>query len=184
MNILIFLAILATATAAHQEDYRPLNSFGMNKPHLLFHLGERNKISVNHGFAYWQNLKDSKDKNNFSKLRLYYENKKQGLYVNMVSHDGDTHVHEIIQDDTYGVDTNIRYQMLKDGWEQDIQMERKEKREINSSSTYWLTFITVENTDHSLIPQLEVTKTPIYLKLTQRTERSATISIEKVTGTR
>lgn len=165
MNILIFAAVVVTVVGV-QEGYRPLNSFGMNKPHLLFQLGERSKVAVNHGFAYWQNLDKAKDKSNFSKLRLFYENKKQGLYVNMVSHDGDSHVHEIIQDYTYGVETNIRYQMLSDGWEQDIQMLRSENRQINSSSSYWLTYITVENTDHSLIPQLDLTKTPIYLKLT------------------
>jgi hypothetical protein len=93
MNILIFTAIVTSVIGVHSEGYRPLNSFGMNKPHLLFHLGERSKVAVNYGFAYWQNLDQVKDKSHFSKLRLFYENKKQGLYVNMVSHDGDNHIH-------------------------------------------------------------------------------------------
>ncbi len=29
------------------------NSFGMNKPHLLFHLGDRMPVSKNVGWGYW-----------------------------------------------------------------------------------------------------------------------------------
>ena len=65
----------------------------MNKPHLLFHLGERNKVSTNFGFGYWQNRAPAnKTRGDFTKTRLYYENTKNGLYVNMLSHDGSSHV--------------------------------------------------------------------------------------------
>lgn len=36
-----------------QTNQRQFLDFGMNKPHLLFHLGERHSVSVNYGMSYW-----------------------------------------------------------------------------------------------------------------------------------
>lgn len=52
-----------------------------------------------------------------------YENTNNGLYVNMVSHDGDEHIHQIIEDKTYNQVTNVRYQLLEDGWQQKLNFE-------------------------------------------------------------
>jgi hypothetical protein len=60
----------------------------------------------------------------------------------MLSHDGDSHIHEQIQDTSLGVETQIRYQMLSDGWEEQIDMVRG-KGEENTTSGYWLTYISV-----------------------------------------
>jgi hypothetical protein len=65
-----------------------IKSFGMNKPHLLFHLGTRDPISVNYGFGYWLNNPKNNNSSYFTRERLWYENTKNGLYVNMVCHDG------------------------------------------------------------------------------------------------
>lgn len=78
-----------------------LSNFGMNKPHLLFHLGERSPVSVNYGFGYWLNNPQSDNKQHFTSSRLWYENTNQGLYVNMLSHDGEGHIHEKIEDKTF-----------------------------------------------------------------------------------
>lgn len=119
------LSLLVLTLALKEIPYSPANSFGMNKPHLLFHLGDRKKVASNFGFSYWQNTPNKKNQNNFSKLRLYYENTKNGLYVDMRSHDSDGHIHEHIDDRTYGVQTDIRYQMLSDGWEEHVHMRRE-----------------------------------------------------------
>lgn len=42
--------LLALARPANQRQFL---DFGMNKPHLLFHLGERHSVSVNYGMGYW-----------------------------------------------------------------------------------------------------------------------------------
>lgn len=39
MNILILFLVAASALGAPRSGYNTINSFGMNKPHLLFHLG-------------------------------------------------------------------------------------------------------------------------------------------------
>ncbi len=66
----------------------------MNKPHLLFHLGTRRPISTNIGFGYWMNKVNKSSENSyFSKMRLWYENKDNGLYINVKSHDGEKHIH-------------------------------------------------------------------------------------------
>ena len=151
----------------------------MNKPHLLFHLGERNKVAVNYGFGFWHNKPKGKGQSNFSPLRMYYENTKNGLYVDMLNHDGDGHIHESIQDRTYGVEADIKYQMLDDGWEEHIHMIRSEKAKNSTASSYWLKFMTVENTDHNLIKVFDsATKTPKYLVLTEKEEKEATVRID------
>lgn len=91
---LLFTLILMLSLQANA--LKPLNDFGMNKPHLLFHLGERRSVAVNYGMGYWLNNHQSESKQYFTKTRLWYENTNNGLYVNMVSHDGDTHIHQKI----------------------------------------------------------------------------------------
>lgn len=44
----------------------------------------------------------------------------------MLSHDGDSHIQEHIKDHTFHLETDIKYQMLADGWEENIQMKRNE----------------------------------------------------------
>jgi len=34
----------------------------------------------------------------------------------MINHDGNKHIHEKIEDRTYGVESNIRYQFLENNW--------------------------------------------------------------------
>ena len=53
-------------------------------------------MAVNYGMGYWLNNYQSESKQYFTKTRLWYENTNNGLYVNMVSHDGDTHIHQKI----------------------------------------------------------------------------------------
>lgn len=53
--------------------------FGMNKPHLLFHLGDRMPVSKNIGWGYWTNAET---------LRLKYANTDQNIYAHMTIHDG------------------------------------------------------------------------------------------------
>ena len=50
MKIIQFLFFLSNLCFAIS-----LSDFGMNKPHLLFHLGERRPVSVNYGMGYWLN---------------------------------------------------------------------------------------------------------------------------------
>lgn len=46
----------------------------------------------------------------------------------MLSHDGDKHIHEKIEDKTFDVETNIKYQLLEDGWEQKLDFDRVESK--------------------------------------------------------
>ena len=48
--------------------------FGMNKPHHLFHIGDRKSISNNIGWGYWVDSHPP---------RLKYQNKNDGVYANM-----------------------------------------------------------------------------------------------------
>jgi hypothetical protein len=52
---IIFIALLfiGLATTQNQKSDFSIKDFGMNKPHLLFHLGDRHPVSVNYGFGYW-----------------------------------------------------------------------------------------------------------------------------------
>jgi len=58
IKIIIVAALLLLASSLEAntlaEEY-DLIDFGMNKPHLLFHLGDRHPVSVNYGFGYWMN---------------------------------------------------------------------------------------------------------------------------------
>jgi hypothetical protein len=53
--LLTFLLIAFTTakTPLNQNTDYNIKDFGMNKPHLLFHLGDRHPVSVNYGFGYW-----------------------------------------------------------------------------------------------------------------------------------
>lgn len=44
---------ISTAESLLKQKYQGISDFGMNKPHLLFHVGERSKVAVNYGFGYW-----------------------------------------------------------------------------------------------------------------------------------
>lgn len=67
------VSTLSTTDPLLKQKYQGISDFGMNKPHLLFHLGERNKVSVNYGFGYWQNRGTSdRGKSNFTNTRLKY----------------------------------------------------------------------------------------------------------------
>jgi len=48
---LLVLFILSLLTL--QSYSYTLKNFGMNKPHTLFHLGDRHPVSVNYGIGYW-----------------------------------------------------------------------------------------------------------------------------------
>jgi len=56
---IIYLIFILTLFTLFQAQYAPnsvtFTDFGMNKPHLLFHLGERKAISTNYGTGYWLN---------------------------------------------------------------------------------------------------------------------------------
>ena len=94
--LLVLLVAVWGSQHGEGEQYREMNDFGMNKPHLLFQLGQRKRVTTSFGFGYWQHNKNGTRKSkqsNFSSLRLTYENKKNGLYVDMLSHDGDSHIH-------------------------------------------------------------------------------------------
>lgn len=66
-----------------------ISNFGMNKPHLLFHLGQRTPLSLNIGWGYW-----TQDE----KIRYLYENTNNNLYVNMKEHNGETIFEQDITD--------------------------------------------------------------------------------------
>ncbi len=65
---LIIIVILGFLHFAESK----LSDFGMNKPHLLFHLGERKSLSVNYGLGYWMNNPSSESKKYFTEARLWY----------------------------------------------------------------------------------------------------------------
>jgi hypothetical protein len=57
-------------------------------------------------------------------------------------------------------------------------MSRNDKGEKESDSSYWMTYMTIENTDHNLIPHFDsASKTPIYYKPTDLTDSQVTIRI-------
>jgi len=79
ITIILLCLFIATVTSITTTDtllkqqYQGVSDFGMNKPHLLFHVGERSKVAVNYGFGYWQNRgTNDKGKSNFTNTRLRY----------------------------------------------------------------------------------------------------------------
>ena len=62
ITLVLFLTlVIVTLGLSHDhrhlnKEYHGISDFGMNKAHLLFHLGERSKVAVNYGFGYWQNM--------------------------------------------------------------------------------------------------------------------------------
>ena len=69
--LLTLLSLVVSAVA--------IPSFGMNKPHHLFHLGDRRSVSLNLGWGYW--VGDGPN-------RFTYQNTKDGIYASMDTHDG------------------------------------------------------------------------------------------------
>ena len=47
--------LLLLLSLSEVNSIKSLSDFGMNKPHLLFHLGERRSVAVNYGMGYWLN---------------------------------------------------------------------------------------------------------------------------------
>jgi hypothetical protein len=70
-TIILFYALIQNSLC--------FKNFGMNKPHYLFHLGDRRPLSLNLGWGYWS------DNNT---MRLKYANTKDSLYASMAIHDG------------------------------------------------------------------------------------------------
>lgn len=75
-SILIIICISALSSS--------MPSFGMNKPHMLFHLGDRKAISLNIGWGYWAGSGPN---------RLKFKNTNEGIYATMQAHDGKTFFH-------------------------------------------------------------------------------------------
>ena len=73
MKILCLVLVLILAIEAQNSPNSvSFTDFGMNKPHLLFHLGERKTISTNYGTGYWLNNHKSVNQQYFTKSRLWY----------------------------------------------------------------------------------------------------------------
>lgn len=75
-------------------------SFGMNKPHHLFHLGDRAPISLNLGWGYW--AADSPN-------RFAYLTTDDGIYASMDVHDGSSLFSQTVEDRSYHITSNIKY---------------------------------------------------------------------------
>ena len=54
-KLCLFLMLLLLLSLSEVNSIKSLSDFGMNKPHLLFHLGERRSVAVNYGMGYWLN---------------------------------------------------------------------------------------------------------------------------------
>jgi hypothetical protein len=106
----------------------------MNKPHYLFHLGDRSQVSTNFGWGYWADGHP---------LRIKYANTKDNMYAAMTIHDGETMFEEVVNDTRPKINTRIRYQLRENYWEAEIEMENKEAEEV-----VWFTYASVENNDY------------------------------------
>lgn len=75
----------------------------------------------------------------------------------MVSHDGDKHIHEKIEDQTFDVETEIKYQLGETTWEEGIEMKQVNALtgRYRNHSVYWAAYMTVENNDPKLIDHKE-----------------------------
>lgn len=101
----------------------------------------------------------------------------------MLSHDGDRHIHERIEDRTYNVETDVQYQLLEDGWEQKIAMrkiEAEDNRYVNHTA-YWATFMAVENNDPRLIDHKEYS-TAVKFKVKEQGSNKMAVEIERFQG--
>ena len=70
LSILPLLLLTLVCSTLSEDEYRPMNDFGMNKPHLMFQVGERKKIATNFGWSYWENHVSGKT--HFGPMRLSY----------------------------------------------------------------------------------------------------------------
>ena len=64
-----------------------MERFGPNKPHMLFHVGERSKDALSMGWGYYLDNGTS-----LSEARLKYKTTKDGIYCNVLEHNGETHI--------------------------------------------------------------------------------------------
>ena len=117
-NWALLVLLLAEATLCFRD-------FGLNKPHLLFHLGERRPVAVNYGTGYWLSDASSPTREYFSPTRLWYDTTRNGLQVRMLSHDGDSHAHQTINDSTHYTQTEAMYQVGPEGWAERISIRRE-----------------------------------------------------------
>lgn len=102
-----------------------LEKYGPNKPHMLFQIGERNKESVSFGWGYYAD-----SGYNHSDMRLKYENTDNGMYCNVLEHDGETHIKQETFDTRHNFDSLIKYQLLgKNSWEAEISMNHSSNGE-------------------------------------------------------
>lgn len=74
MTFIILLTFLLVSPSLNFKN------FGMNKPHFLFHLGDRRPVSNNIGWGYWSGN---------DPLRLKYQNINDDIYAHMIVHDGE-----------------------------------------------------------------------------------------------
>lgn len=180
---LVIAAVALALSVLPAEAISTLNDFGMNKPHLLFHLGERRSVSVNYGLGYWLNYPQAENKQYFTRSRLWYETTSNGLYVNMVSHDGDEHIHEKIEDRSFDVETEVKYQLLGEGWEQKVEMRQVqgEGSRFRNHSVYWMTYMTVENNDPRLIDHKEYS-TSVHFAVSRQEKKAIEVTIDRHLG--
>lgn len=79
LNTFTYTLVLTIFICLFITPSHTFKTFGMNKPHFLFHLGDRRPISTNIGWGYWSGSQP---------LRLKYENTDNNIYADMVIHDG------------------------------------------------------------------------------------------------
>lgn len=97
VNLSIQLVVLLMAVC------QSMRNFGPNKPHMLFHVGDRSSISLNLGWGYW-----TMDEN----FRMEYQNTKNDLYAQMKAHNGENMFEEEIDDRSAHLSSNIKYQLF------------------------------------------------------------------------
>lgn len=122
--------------------------FGMNKPHLIFHLGTRYPFSVNYGNGYWlKQIVDDKGqyKQFFSYPRFKYDNTKDGLYIDMIVHNGDSLARQTLSDTKSGVQGDFSYQLLDEPrqWQHQINLRLSKSNNTFGKSLYWFNYMSV-----------------------------------------
>ena len=99
----------------------------------------------------------------------------------MLSHDGDSHIHQKIEDRAFKVEASVKYQMLKKGWQQQIQIARSEESKNKSKSAYWMNYMTVQNTDHNLIKVFDSTsKTPKFYQIREKSKNRVELTVDSI----
>jgi hypothetical protein len=101
----------------------------------------------------------------------------------MISHDGDAHIHEKIEDRTFDVETEVKYQLLEEGWEQKLEMRQvqAESSRFRNHSAYWMTYMTVENNDPKLIDHKEYSTT-VTFSVSRQEKKTVEVSIDRSLG--